>query len=167
MTLKFEGLKAKWNFRTVLNLALFSKVWKYERKYRTKICDFTVHVFVRYPFRTFDLKLVRKNWVLYFWGPQNKIACRRNFLTRKYEYKYRTKMCDVTVQAGAMKLVLWRHWCMELRCIEWPQRTNFTAPGCISKENTENLKSRLLVRESEEIETGCDAYVRSTLSSSP
>ena len=34
------------------------------------------------------------------------------------------------VQPGAMKLVLWRHWCMKLRCIEWPQRTNFTAPGC-------------------------------------
>ena len=28
-------------------------------------------------------------------------------------------------------LVLWRHWCMQLRCIQWPQRTNFTAPGCI------------------------------------
>ena len=41
MTLKFEGIKAKWNFHTVLNLELFSKVRKYENKYRTKICDFT------------------------------------------------------------------------------------------------------------------------------
>ena len=29
-----------------------------------------------------------------------------------------------------MKLVLWRHWCMSLRCIQRPQRTNFTAPSC-------------------------------------
>ena len=29
-----------------------------------------------------------------------------------------------------MKLVLWRHWCMKLRCIHWPERNNFTAPGC-------------------------------------
>ena len=42
MTLKFEGLKAKRNFHTDLNLVLFSKVRKYEIKYRTKICDFTV-----------------------------------------------------------------------------------------------------------------------------
>ena len=32
----------KINFRPVLNFALFSKVRKYEIKYRTKICDFTV-----------------------------------------------------------------------------------------------------------------------------
>ena len=35
------------------------------------------------------------------------------------------------VQLGAVKLVLWRHWCMQLRCIQWPQRTNFPAPSCI------------------------------------
>ena len=42
ITLKFEGLKTKVIFHTILNFALFSKVRKYEIKYRTKICDFTV-----------------------------------------------------------------------------------------------------------------------------
>ena len=42
MTVKFDGIKAKRNFHAVLNLVLFSKVRKYENKYRTKICDFTV-----------------------------------------------------------------------------------------------------------------------------
>ena len=42
MTLKFKVLKAKINFHVVLNLVLFSKVRKYENKYWTKICDFTV-----------------------------------------------------------------------------------------------------------------------------
>ena len=36
-----------------------------------------------------------------------------------------------TVQPGAVKYVLWRHW-MHLNCMhQWRQRTNFTAPGCI------------------------------------
>ena len=38
----FDGLKTKINFHPVLNFALFSQVRKYEIKYRTKICDFTV-----------------------------------------------------------------------------------------------------------------------------
>ena len=42
ITLKFDGLKTKINFCPILNFALFSKVRKYEIKYRTKICDFTV-----------------------------------------------------------------------------------------------------------------------------
>ena len=35
------------------------------------------------------------------------------------------------IQPGAVKLDLWRHWCMQIRCIQWPRRTNFTTPGCI------------------------------------
>ena len=35
------------------------------------------------------------------------------------------------VQPGAVNLVLWRHWCMQFRCIQWRRRTNFTAPGCM------------------------------------
>ena len=42
MTVKFDGVKAKRIFHAVLNLVLFSKVRKYENKYRTKICNFTV-----------------------------------------------------------------------------------------------------------------------------
>ena len=42
---------------------------------------------------------------------------------------------DVTlfwcVQPGAVKMVLWHHW-MHLSYIQWRQRTNFTAPGCIN-----------------------------------
>ena len=44
ITLKFDGLETKINFHLVLIFALFSKVRKYEIKYRTKICDFTVLV---------------------------------------------------------------------------------------------------------------------------
>ena len=43
MTLKFNGFKAKRNFHTILNFVLFQKYEMYENKYRTKICDFTVH----------------------------------------------------------------------------------------------------------------------------
>ena len=42
ITSKFKGLKANRTFHTVLNFVLFSKVRKYENKYRTKICDFAV-----------------------------------------------------------------------------------------------------------------------------
>ena len=45
-----------------------------------------------------------------------------------------------------MKLVLWRHWCMKFRCIQWPQRTNFTASGCIywqKKKKKKKKKTRL------------------------
>ena len=42
MTLKFNGFKAKRNFHTMLNFALFQKYEMYENKYRTKICDFAV-----------------------------------------------------------------------------------------------------------------------------
>ena len=42
MALKFEGLKTKRHFHTILNFALFSKVQKNENKYRMKICYFTV-----------------------------------------------------------------------------------------------------------------------------
>ena len=45
ITLKFDGLKTKVNFHPVLNVALFSKVRKYEIKYRTEICDFTVSLY--------------------------------------------------------------------------------------------------------------------------
>ena len=44
ITVRFEGLKAKRKCHT-LNLAHFSKVRKYENKYRMKICDFTVNCF--------------------------------------------------------------------------------------------------------------------------
>ena len=44
ITFKFDGLKTKINFRPVLNFALFSKIRKYEIKYRTKICDFTIYL---------------------------------------------------------------------------------------------------------------------------
>ena len=39
----------KINFHPVLNFARFSNVRKYEIKYRTKICDFTVHSPVHKP----------------------------------------------------------------------------------------------------------------------
>ena len=38
-----------------------------------------------------------------------------------------------------MKLVLWRHWCIYLRRIQWPQRTNFTAPGCSFKVSSDTI----------------------------
>ena len=34
------------------------------------------------------------------------------------------------VQSGVVKLVPDVTGCMKFRCIQWPQRTNFTAPGC-------------------------------------
>ena len=42
MTLKFKGFKTKRKFHIVLNVVLFSKVRKYENKYRTIFCDVTV-----------------------------------------------------------------------------------------------------------------------------
>ena len=50
---------------------------------------------------------------------------------RMADYSYYT--VGSQLQPGAVKLVLWHHWCMQLGCIQWPQRTNFTAPGCTIK----------------------------------
>ena len=55
--------------------------------------------------------------------PQKKFCCASDLTGTTAYYPN-------DVQPGAMKMVLWRHWCMWLRCLQWPQKTNFTSPGC-------------------------------------